>query len=152
MIARADHGQTLMMFLHPRCPCSRASLRELDRLLGAAPKALTAIVVMIEPPGAGQGWAETDLLASAKAIAGVRVIVDERGQIAERFGARTSGEVGLYDEQGRLLFQGGITPARGHEGDSLGREAILLLVRHQPAGSCSPAFGCPLVSTSQNRP
>src|SRR5580700_5088255 len=36
-IALAADRQTLIMFVHPKCPCSRASLEELNRLLAQCP-------------------------------------------------------------------------------------------------------------------
>ncbi len=72
----------------------------------------------------------------------------EDGDEARRFGAATSGHVMLYDAAGRLHFSGGITPARGHEGDSLGRDAVIDLIEaYRSAGRrCSPVFGCPLAT------
>src|SRR5664279_4276966 len=32
-IERAASGPTLVMFVHPRCPCTRASLAELERVV-----------------------------------------------------------------------------------------------------------------------
>ena len=38
--------------------------------------------------------------------------------------AITSGQTLLYDTKGHLVFSGGITGGRGHEGDNTGRESI----------------------------
>ena len=38
----------------------------------------------------------------------------------QRFGAETSGQTLLYDRDGRLLFSGGTTGSRGHDGDNAG--------------------------------
>ncbi|MEZ5973957.1 MAG: hypothetical protein R3E96_03675 [Planctomycetota bacterium] len=65
--------------------------------------------------------------------------------MAARFGAHTSGAVVLYSEEGRLQFQGGVTAARAHEGDNLGRESLLSL--YGGSGQVvahTPVFGCPL--------
>jgi hypothetical protein len=75
-------------------------------------------------------------------------MLDTNAKEAQRFGARTSGEVALYDDAGRLAFRGGITAARGHEGDSTGRDAILRWLNHLPADKCSPTFGCPLLAAA----
>src|SRR5947209_4561126 len=42
---------TLVMLSHPRCPCSRASLAELDDLLSHYRGRLTAYVLFIQPEG-----------------------------------------------------------------------------------------------------
>ena len=46
----------------------------------------------------------------------------------ERFGLVSSGHALLYDENGRLLFSGGLTNARGHAGNSVGRNAIVAIL------------------------
>jgi hypothetical protein len=51
----------------------------------------------------------------------------------------------VYDAAGRRLFSGGITPARGHQGDSFGRRRILALLSGSTTDRAeSPAFGCAL--------
>ena len=59
--------------------------------------------------------------------------------------ALTSGSCFLYDAHGKLLFSGGITSARGHEGDNAGRDAIVKLVHGRPAPQQqTDVFGCAL--------
>jgi hypothetical protein len=71
--------------------------------------------------------------------------IDEGGAEARRFGAATSGQALLYDAAGRLVFSGGITPARGHSGDSAGRDAIIRWVERGTAPQKSAfVFGCSL--------
>ena len=60
----------------------------------------------------GRRWARTGLWDQAEAIPGVRIWTDVGAVEARRFGAATSGLVLVYDASGRLVFQGGITPAR----------------------------------------
>ncbi len=76
--------------------------------------------------------------------------IDERGEAAKRFGARTSGLFFVYDADGRLRFRGGLTAARGHEGDNAGLEAAVATVRGETPETSSagiarsPVFGCAL--------
>jgi hypothetical protein len=136
---------SLMMFAHPHCPCTRASLAELSRLMTVARGRIAAHVLFIKPDGAGAGWVESDLWAGAAAIPGVRVAADEGGREAARFGAGTSGLTLLYGADGRLLFSGGVTAARGHEGDNAGRDALAgLLTSETGEASETPVFGCQL--------
>jgi hypothetical protein len=73
------------------------------------------------------------------------VVIDEGGVEAARFEALTSGQVVLYDGEGRLQFSGGITGARGHLGDNLGLRRVMSLLRGaEPDRTDSPVFGCPL--------
>jgi hypothetical protein len=135
----------LVLFVHPHCPCSRASLEELAWVLARAEKELCSSIVFVAPAEAPTGWERSALWERAVTIPGLRIITDGTGAEAKRFGVKTSGEALLYDRTGQLRFCGGITAARGHGGDNPGRRAILeilagasLPTRHQPV------FGCPL--------
>jgi hypothetical protein len=76
----------------------------------------------------------------------VTVLDDVDGTEARRFGALTSGQVVVYDADGRLRFSGGITPARGHAGDNAGRSAIIALLEGASSASVeTPVFGCSLL-------
>ena len=144
-VARSEAGWDLVMLAHPRCPCTRASLRELARLVAQAEERVAVHVLFYRPEDAEDGWERTDLWASAAAIPGVEVLADEEGLEAQRFGASTSGQVVLYDPDGRVAFSGGITPARGHSGDSTGRRSILSLVTGgESAAREAFVFGCPI--------
>jgi hypothetical protein len=144
-IRRAADRATLVMLAHPRCPCTRASLSELARLMARAQGRVTAYVLFVKPADFPDGWEQTDLLASAEAIPGVTVVRDDEGVEAARFRAATSGQIMLYDAAGKLLFSGGLTSARGHEGDNAGRAAVVaLLTAGGEAGGETPVFGCPL--------
>ena len=143
---RRDSGRPkLVIFLHPRCPCSRATLGELEQLIAHCQGLLSAQVCFIQPEGMAEDWVKTDLWPAAEAIPGVQVSVDHEGEEARRFQAATSGQTLLYDAGGRLIFQGGITVARGHAGDNSGRDAIECLLKQNPPLSASaPVFGCAL--------
>ena len=88
-------------------------------------------------------WVRGKLWKKALSIPGVSVMLDGDGEEIKRFGAETSGQTMLYDENGTLVFSGGITPERGQMGDSAGRTAILThLENPQTPASLSPVFGC----------
>jgi hypothetical protein len=144
-VARAPGLPTLLMFAHPRCPCSRASIGELAVVVSRAFGRVDAHVLFDKPSSEGDDWTDTDLWKSAAAIPGVSVAADVDGAEAHRFGAETSGWVVLYDTQGKLLFAGGITNARGHAGDSEGRRAVIaLLTEGASKRTRAPVFGCSL--------
>jgi hypothetical protein len=143
LISRSLTGATLMVFLHPNCPCSVATVGELERLVSHTVGRLETHVFFFKPKSKSEGWAKERLWSRVAAIPGVTPHLDEDGQNAERFGARTSGQVFLYDRSGKLAFQGGITPERGHMGDSVGREAILAFIESGIVPtSQSSVFGC----------
>lgn len=140
------HRPTLIMFAHPHCPCTRASLGELEVLLTRFPGQLSSYVVFLKPTDTITNWEKTDLWRKASSIPGVRVYTDNSGIEAHRFQSETSGQTLLYDRSGHLLFQGGITLARGHAGDNPGRSALQELLEGGHSNQVkTPVFGCPLV-------
>lgn len=140
---------TLLMFLHPHCPCSRASLEELNRLLSRGPGAINTQLVFVQPEFVTADWQESSLMQAARDITAARGVTDVGGKSARRFGATTSGSVLLYSSNGALLFSGGITAARGHSGDNAGSAAILhALQSNVSAPVHTPVFGCGLFSAS----
>ncbi|HXS95056.1 MAG TPA: hypothetical protein VN736_10655 [Candidatus Limnocylindrales bacterium] len=144
-LEQAKGRASLMIFIHPQCPCSRASVGELDRILVSVHDRVQTTVFFYVPPGSSEGWAHTDLWKSAAAIPTVQVLADRGAAAARRFGARTSGQALLYNANGRLIFSGGITAARGHSGDNDGREAIVSLLLGRESGRrTTPVFGCAL--------
>jgi len=141
---------TLVMLAHPHCPCTRASVGELARLMTQAQGRVTAYVLFVKPAGFSDGWVQSDLWASAAAIPGVTPVLDDGGAEAGLFSAETSGQTVLYDAAGNLLFRGGITSARGHAGDNAGRAAIVsLLTSDEAGGRDTPVFGCPLFAQKE---
>ena len=144
---------TLVMLAHPRCPCTRASLAELNRLMALCPRRASVVVLFLEPRGCSERWGRTDLWDAAAAIPGVRVAADRDGKAAGRLGATTSGDTLLYSPDGRLLYQGGLTGGRGHEGDNAGLEALAaLLSGGQAPASRTPVYGCPLTPDRSPQP
>jgi hypothetical protein len=146
----ASDRPTLIMFVHPRCPCSRASLSELELLTTHCAGRLDAQVLFLQPPALPTDWVESDLWNRAAKIPGVVRRLDFEGGEQRLFGARVSGEVFVYSPDGKLLFHGGITAGRGHVGDNAGRSALeSLLLRSQNAGNITPVFGCQLEASGR---
>ena len=136
-----------MVLLHPECPCSAATVTELAAILSQSGGRLQADVVFADydeiptRPEASALWRE------ASRLPGVSVRKDSDGSEIRRFAALTSGETRLYSPTGELLFQGGITAARGHVGDNPGQAAVIACVAGRQSASAprsTPAFGCAL--------
>jgi len=154
-VPRTAGKPALVLMAHPKCPCTRATLGELEGIVADTRGALDVSVLFVIPRGFDRAWAHADLWQHAAAIPGVRLIEDPEGREAQRFGAYTSGQALLYDGAGRLAFAGGITPGRGHEGDNAGRDAIVACVRPQDHTLArvaaheavqTPVYGCALAS------
>ena len=144
-IEAAQARCSLVVFIHPQCPCSRSSLGELARIIATGRNRVQTTVFFYLPSSSAEDWAHTDLWETAAAIPNVRVLADPDAAAAKRFGARTSGQALLYDANHRLVFSGGITAARGHSGDNDGRDAIVdQLFGRTPRRRTTPVFGCAL--------
>jgi hypothetical protein len=145
-----NNRATLVMSAHPHCPCTRAGIGELSRLMTQAQGRVTAYVLFVKPQGFSDEWVQSDLWESAAAIPGVTPLMDDGGAEAALFRAETSGQTVLYDAAGNLLFRGGITSARGHAGDNAGRTAIVsLLTSDGTEERETPVFGCPLFARKE---
>lgn len=144
-----SHVDTLILFAHPQCPCTRASIEELNQLMARCQGKIATEVLFLQPTNATDEWVRTGRWQTAAAIPGVRVEADLGGVEARRFDAETSGYVVLYNPQGRLLFGGGITSSRGHVGDNAGEAAIVSLVAgRNVALKQTPVYGCSLTNCS----
>jgi hypothetical protein len=144
-LERAQDRPTLVMVVHPRCPCTRASIGELAQIMARQQGKLRAYVMFNKPGKSDANWDDTPLWRSAKKIPGVTVLSDVDEVTASRLGAETSGHTFLFAADGRLLFSGGITESRGHAGDNAGESAILSLVNNNRAERNQTfVFGCAL--------
>jgi hypothetical protein len=144
-LVRAADRPTLIMLAHPHCTCTRASLGELAEAIARARTAPRTYILFMAPKRLGDGWEQTDLWRTAASLPGATVVRDEDGREAQQFGAVTSGQTLLYDEHGSLVFSGGVTGARAHAGDNLGRQSLVALLNRAPAARASTSvFGCPL--------
>lgn len=150
-IHRSATVATLLMFVHPRCPCSRASVAELQRIVEQQTEQAAVHVLFIRPAGVADDWADTALVQSAAEIPGVAVREDVLGWEARLFAAETSGQTLIYDAAGRLAFSGGITAARGHYGANPASDKVLSLLRSETSDGRSDVFGCPLRSPLEPR-
>lgn len=160
----ARDADTAVIFLHPGCPCSMSTLTELSKIMWKCKSALQVQALIWQPDPSTQGDSgskissvDTERLADlaqtsrlvqyAHSIPAMQVFVDSKGSEAKIFGAETSGCVMVYSRYGKLLFSGGITEARGHEGDNIGADAVVSAVRDSRKGTVTstPVFGCSLV-------
>lgn len=151
-LARPGRRAELLVFVHPFCGCTTATLAELARLAASLPDAtrMPAVTLAVFRPALDPAWTFTSVQTAASAVPGARLVWDDRGREARRFGARTSGDVLLYSSSGELLFHGGVTGARGHEGDNYGLSQLSQVLTRPASLSVrsgvreAPVFGCAL--------
>lgn len=150
-ILKNNERPTFVIFAHPRCSCSSATLGELERLMPFFKGQVDVQILFVQLEGRTPAWVQTSLWDKARSIPGVQVSVDVQAQEVDKFGARTSGQSFLYDKNGALIFSGGITAARGHMGDSKGRDFIISWLRGKESSSFSShVFGCALKNSESN--
>lgn len=149
-VAKHDQLPTLVMFLHPKCSCSVATLRELQRCLSTRKDSVSLHIGFYCPSEKSDSWAATKLRSQAERIAPGSTFVDRKAREARRFGAVTSGHLIAFSPDGTCLFSGGITSSRAHEGSNSGADAIRqILSRKRPKTRTTPIFGCPIVRDSR---
>lgn len=118
-------------------------MNELARVVAQAPNQFAARVYIYDPTRAEQTVPDGTLWKAASRIPGAQVLADRGGAMARAFGAETSGMSLLYDPSGRLLFCGGITGGRGHEGDNANEDALLgCLQNSPPVPTKTHTYGC----------
>jgi hypothetical protein len=144
-----DGKDTLVMLVHPRCPCSRASVGNLETIMAHSKGRLDSFVIVYEPSAhPGSSWTNSDLVNSARQIPGVQTILDSNGALIAKFHGATSGQTLVYNSLGQLLFNGGITGSRGEYGDSAGTESIITLALYGTAEvHATPVYGCSLLNS-----
>jgi hypothetical protein len=145
--APAGGRATLLVVAHPQCPCTRATIAELGRLMPRLRDRAAAHVLVYRPAAFAPGWERTEVWSAARRIPGVSVHLDLDGLEAARFGAATSGQVVVYDARGRRRFSGGLTTSRGHVGESVAHQRIEAIVTGgETADGTSRVFGCALAT------
>ncbi len=139
---------TLVVFLHPKCPCSLATVENLKRLVSRLDRPPVVYAIYYWPADCDATWVtEGHLFKTFCKFPGVHQELDRDGKLAARWGAQKSGHVIVLLPEGRIGFSGGITDQRGHEGDSVGMLAVqALLLNQSPPVRTAPVFGCKFFS------
>ena len=104
-----------MLFGHRSCPCTRATLRELEQILAHCPESVHVQIVLVAPAAADSDRVGGNIETLARSLSGVEVVVDPDGVEARRFAVRTSGHV-IYGWMGVCCLAAASLDTRGHEG------------------------------------
>jgi hypothetical protein len=139
---RGPGKPSVVVFVHPHCPCSREGLPELIKELRPASAGAEIRIVFVRPPGVPVGW-ELGRSWEIAAASGLGVNADPDGAEAAAEGAETSGYAVARDANGRVAFRGGI--GRGRTGSNPGLQAVAdVLAGRVPVVSEVAVYGCPL--------
>lgn len=159
-LVKDEDRLNVVVALHPKCPCSMATLESLERMVERHPTAARFHFLFFRPASGADAWHETELWSEARQFPRAACLLDDDGVEAARFGAVNSGTVAVYSGDGRLVFKGGVTPSRGTVGPNRGADVLTRLMKHdgdmllkqrELPDSC-PVFGCPLVPRVTFRP
>lgn len=148
----AETGKPIaVVFLHPHCPCSQATVAMIERSLSTLPNEQYEIMfIHYVSMDHDQQWNNSALIRKVHSIPRVTVIPDPHSHIAAAFGARISGEVLAFDSSGTRAYHGGVTNSRGHEGANPGIEAMEAVLRGEtPELAELPTYGCVLTEQTE---
>lgn len=146
-------NRTLVVFLHPRCPCSDATITQLRDVITRCSGRLTVRVHVLQPSDQPDAWSESRVAQLREALPSAEVRRDLDGSVARGLGVRTSGHVLLYDDSGAVLFSGGVTSARGFVGPNESSNALVRQILGVDKSAAKPVanrpvFGCALYPSS----
>ena len=148
LIRRVVGRPNLLMAVHPKCPCTRASLTTLAAILGQSTTVVSVRLLVFRSATAAGNAGEPPIFSAVELPGEVRVD-DPGGVEAKRFGLATSGRTIVFDAAGLRQFAGGLNPARGRSEISDGGEAVPALFQGDEAlRDVAEVFGCALCAST----
>lgn len=142
-IAHSTTNNTLVMLLHPKCPCSRASLQQVATLT-TNDNSLECIFLVYAPTKFPKGWEKTDIWNLAAEVPGAQLVSDIDGAEARKFGGITSGQTYIFDRKGNLKYAGGLTEGRGHVGECRNLDLAVKALKSGTTSASGAVYGCPI--------
>lgn len=137
----ANHWK-LVMVAHPDCPCTSASLQGLASAAPKLPKGAEVTVVFV----GDRPTEPTKNMHLASGILGAKSEWRTAKVAEQRYGARTSGTLVIYRPDGKVAYDGGITPGRGVLANDFAWRQIDRVITGKPTLETSPVYGCALSS------
>jgi hypothetical protein len=135
----------IVMFAHPLCPCTRASLIKLGEVALQVKDQSQIRVVFVTRGLNPEDVTTSKTLALARQLKHVTTELDESGTEECLYQATVSGEVFAFDAQGERIFHGGLTSGRGHLGVASSQEYLEQLITGKATEPLDAAvYGCRL--------
>lgn len=133
----------LVMVAHPLCPCTAASLRQLALISERHPH-LDVCIYFTQISSRDVQKSTNVSIANSIPLAKISYVSenDQRANI----GAATSGQVFLFNPDGKQVFNGGLTDGRGVEGDSKGTRSIDQILDGHLLTATTGVYGCALAT------
>ena len=139
--ALAGRGECIV-FLHPKCPCARDTLILLSRRELRDQEAVRIRIVFTGLADADEEWWSGRNRDLAMLVPGADLERDAGGDLARRYGVRTSGHTLVFAADGTLRFSGGIGARPDRAVPPLDPDAVLRGSAEAPR--VRPVRGCPL--------
>lgn len=145
-LASDTQNGTLVMFLHPYCPCSRGGLRSLERVLSQLQRKPKCYFLFAPLPSSREEEERGENRRMAASLSRSGTMTDDGEFEAICFDAKTSGYILYYDPAGNLRFRGGVLAERGSARTNAFEHALVEAIRdpRYPVVH-TPVFGCPLI-------
>jgi hypothetical protein len=139
----------VLVFAHPKCPCTAATLEQLRQL--TFPSEVRLTIFFFVPAEADASWHDTKNVRLAQQIPQATIEFDREGELSRRIGVKTSGHCLAVRADGSIGFSGGITISRGHRGPNQGASDLTHCFARSSVTAEYPVYGCALfASTSTN--
>jgi len=145
LIHSNDELPILILVYHPHCPCTASTVRNLERISSALSIHPHVVAFAYCPVGTSDSWIDSSITRQLVRM-GADVLVDRGGDYCSQLGTVTSGHILVYDDGMSLVFSGGITPGRGHEGTCPASSDLFQRVNGHSGETIQwPVYGCPII-------
>ncbi len=136
---------TVILFYHPHCPCTKATVNNFKTISENIEARVHLLALAYRPKDSNETWIETEITKQLREL-GFEIATDTDGTFCRQFDVYTSGHILVYESNERLVFNGGITTSRGHEGSNYALADFLKSIDgSRDANSVWPVFGCPII-------
>jgi hypothetical protein len=135
----------VIMALHPKCPCTRTTLAELEHVLALQKERAKCTFLVTLPSNESMSWIDTDTVTFAKKLPTAEIVIDVDSERANQLDLLNSGALLLLHSNGTVSFRGGITSGRTCSVENPGSRAVSDLLRGDVVDPITtPVFGCSL--------
>jgi hypothetical protein len=142
---RPNEALHVIMALHPKCPCSITTLRELESIHAAKTASAKYTFLVALPISQSISWIDTESTKIAMRLPNAEVVVDVDSKRAIQLGLVNSGALLVIQPNGTVCFRGGITSGRTCSAGNPGANAVTRLLKGESIDPITtPTFGCPL--------
>lgn len=121
----------------------------MERMIATFANKPMIVAYAFVPTGESESWIESETTDKLRAFGNVSILADHDAKACQQFDVATSGHLLVYNDA-KLIFSGGITPSRGHEGGCDSGLAFLHSVNGLSTRRIEwPVFGCAIVERSE---